>query len=233
MPRTIPESRLKDLIACATRVFIEQGYRRTQIADVAAELGVAKGTVYLYVESKEALFAAALRWADGQAPGVSELDLPLPTPAPQDLPRELAARMAAAAIPSSLSRAVERERAPDARAELEEIVRDLYAVSSRHRTAIKLLDRCSRDHPVLSSEYYGGGRFAQLDLLVRVLEARIRANQLPPLEDAAMAARFVIEAVATWAVHIHWDPSPQPIDPAVAERMVVDLVVEALTRPAA
>ena len=63
------------------------------------------------------------------------------------------------------------------------------------------------------------------------LDSISRANQLPPLEDAAVAARFVIEAVATWAVHIHWDPSPQPIDPGVAERMVVDLVVEALTRP--
>lgn len=229
MPRTIPESRLKDLIACATRVFIEQGYHRTQIADVAAELGVAKGTIYLYVESKEALFAAALLWADGEPPGVSELDLPIPTPAPEDLPRELASRLAGEAIPSSLSRAAAVERSPDVRGELEGIVRDLYAVSSRHRTAIKLLDRCSRDHPVLSSQYYGGGRFAQLELLVRYLEARTRAQQLPPVKDVAVAARFVIETVATWAVHIHWDPAPQPIDADLAQRTVVDLLVRALT----
>jgi AcrR family transcriptional regulator len=228
MPRAIPESRLKDLVACASRVFIAEGYRRTQIADVAAELGVAKGTVYLYVESKEALFAAALRWADEQVPGASDLDLPLPTPAPGELERELAGRLAAVAIPSSLARAAETARVPDARAELERIVRDLYALSSRHRTAIKLLDRCSRDHPVLSSRYYGGGRFAQLDLLVRVLGARIEAGLLPPLDDVAVAARFVIESIATWAVHIHWDPSPQEIDPVVAERTVVALVVRAL-----
>ena len=59
VPRVVPESRLKDLLQCATRVFIEQGYRRTQIADVAQALGVAKGTVYLSVDSKEALFHAA------------------------------------------------------------------------------------------------------------------------------------------------------------------------------
>ena len=231
MPRTIPESRLKDLIACATRVFIEQGYRRTQIADIAAELGVAKGTVYLYVESKEALFAAVLLWADGEAPGVSELELPLPTPAPEELPRALAERMAGEAIPPSLARALERKRARDPGAELTEIVGDLYALSSRNRTAIKLLDRCGRDHPVLSSTYYGGGRFAQLDALIQLLERRIAARQLPPVEDVAVAARFAMEAVATWAVHIHWDPAPQPIDPSVAERMVVELVVQALTGP--
>jgi AcrR family transcriptional regulator len=229
MPRTIPESRLKDLIACATRVFIAQGYRRTQIADIAAELGVAKGTVYLYVESKEALFAAVLLWADGEAPGVSELELPLPTPAPDVLPRTLAERLASDAIPPSLTRALGRARACDVRAELEEIVGDLYAVSSRNRTAIKLFDRCGPDHPVLASAFYGGGRFAQLDALVALLEARIGAGQLPPVEDAALVARFVIETVATWAVHIHWDPAPQPIDPAVAERVVVELIVQALT----
>ena len=77
MPRAIPESRLQDLLECATRVFLEQGYRRTQITDVAAALGVAKGTVYLYVESKEALFDAAFRYADRVAPAASEVELPL------------------------------------------------------------------------------------------------------------------------------------------------------------
>ena len=80
MARAIPENRLKELLACATSVFIAQGYRRTQIADVARALGVAKGTVYLYVESKQALFAAALRYADGESPSVSELELLIPAP---------------------------------------------------------------------------------------------------------------------------------------------------------
>ena len=35
----------------ATDVFIERGYRQTQMADVARAMGVAKGTVYLYVVS--------------------------------------------------------------------------------------------------------------------------------------------------------------------------------------
>ena len=68
MPRRVPEHRIKDLFAAATAVFIEQGYRRTQMSDVARRLGVAKGTLYLYVESKEALFDAVLRNAAGEIP---------------------------------------------------------------------------------------------------------------------------------------------------------------------
>ena len=39
MARTVPDDRLARLVECATQVFIEQGYRRTQMADVAREMG--------------------------------------------------------------------------------------------------------------------------------------------------------------------------------------------------
>ena len=51
-----PSTRLRELVRCATAVFIEQGYKGAQMEDVARALGVAKGTPYVYVESKEALF---------------------------------------------------------------------------------------------------------------------------------------------------------------------------------
>ena len=45
------------------------GFMAANLDDVAQKAGVAKGTLYLYVESKEALFDACLRWArDPQPP---------------------------------------------------------------------------------------------------------------------------------------------------------------------
>ena len=82
MPRAIPKDRFHDLVEAATSVFLEQGYRRTQMADVAARMGVAKGTVYLYVESKEALFDAVIRHADHREPLQLPDALPIPTPPP-------------------------------------------------------------------------------------------------------------------------------------------------------
>jgi AcrR family transcriptional regulator len=224
--RAIPENRLKELLACATRVFIAHGYRRTQIADVARAL------VYLYVESKEALFAAALRHAEGRSPAAAEGKLPIPAPKPGSLVREMRERVAEEAVPPALSRALARRRVTDVRAELEEIVRALFAVSSRHRDAIKLIDRCGADHPELAAAFYREGRFTQLDLLAQYLEVRIRTGKLPPVPDVAVAARFVVEAIATWAVHIQWDPAPQEIDPHDAEETLVRMVVGGLTAPA-
>ncbi len=46
MPRSIPKDRIPQLLEAGTAVFIAQGYRRTQMEDVAHALGVAKGTLY-------------------------------------------------------------------------------------------------------------------------------------------------------------------------------------------
>ncbi len=230
MPRVVPESRFKDLLECATREFIARGYRRTQMSDVANALGVAKGTLYLYVESKEALFEAVMRYADGGVPPVSELELPLPKPAPDSLRRALLAALSEAVIPPALVAALERKRVSDVRAELEAIVRELYALSSRNRTTIQLIDRCASDLPELSSAFYAGGRFAQLEALASYLESRIASGHLKSVRDVPAAARFVIESIATWAVHIHWDPAPQGIDPTDAEETVVHFLLGGLMK---
>ena len=82
MSRSIPEDRFQHLIDAATAVFLEQGYRRTQVADVAARLGLAKGSVYTYVESKEALFDCVLRHADHSDRIDLPETLPVSTPPP-------------------------------------------------------------------------------------------------------------------------------------------------------
>ena len=48
------------IIEAADRLFTRFGFRRTSMDDIAREAGVAKGTLYLYFVSKEALFRALL-----------------------------------------------------------------------------------------------------------------------------------------------------------------------------
>jgi TetR/AcrR family fatty acid metabolism transcriptional regulator len=51
-------SRRRDITAAALRVFARKGYRRAVVADVAAEAGVSKGTIYTYFSRKEHLLGA-------------------------------------------------------------------------------------------------------------------------------------------------------------------------------
>lgn len=43
-------------MSAAARLFAERDYEKVLMADIAAEAGLAKGTVYLYFDTKEALF---------------------------------------------------------------------------------------------------------------------------------------------------------------------------------
>ena len=228
MARSIPEDRFHDLVEAATGVFLEQGYRRTQVADVAARMGVAKGTVYLYVASKEALFHAVLLHADRTEPVALPETLPVPTPAPGATLEMVRKRVAVDGRLPLLTEALARRRVGDVRAELAAIVRELYALLYQHRVGIKLLDRCSADHPELAAVWHGTGRVGALALLRHYLEDRMRRRRLAAVEDPAVTARIVLETVVFWAVHRHWDPSPQAVDDPVAERAVVDFVVRAL-----
>ena len=56
-----PELRRQAILEAALAVFAERGFAAARLDDVAARAGVAKGTLYLYFHSKEALFEALIR----------------------------------------------------------------------------------------------------------------------------------------------------------------------------
>lgn len=60
MAEPAPESRTKAdaILNAAQRLFTQFGFRRTSMEDIAREAGIAKGTVYLYFDGKEAVFRA-------------------------------------------------------------------------------------------------------------------------------------------------------------------------------
>jgi AcrR family transcriptional regulator len=56
------------VLEAAMRHFAERGYRGTRVEDVAAEVGIAKGTVFLDFGSKEGLFLEAFKHAVSMLP---------------------------------------------------------------------------------------------------------------------------------------------------------------------
>jgi AcrR family transcriptional regulator len=65
----VTELKRESLLDAARTVFAERGYHRTTIKDIAAQAGVADGTVYNYFENKDALLSALFdRFQNGGAP---------------------------------------------------------------------------------------------------------------------------------------------------------------------
>jgi AcrR family transcriptional regulator len=228
MARTIPPGRFTQLIDVATKTFVARGYRLTQMSDVAEALGVAKGTLYGYVESKEALFDAAVRFADGQGTLPEAGALPLPTPTAGSTVQYVQARLMEGARELELVRTLSRPKGTPAKAdEFESIVRDLYRRMSRNRQALKLVDRCAVDYPELASVWFEQGRYGQVALLATYLEKRIGEGKMRPVRNVQLAARMVLETIALWAIHMPWDASPRLFADDEVENAVVDMLVHA------
>jgi TetR/AcrR family transcriptional regulator, fatty acid metabolism regulator protein len=62
------EERRERIVQAAMRRFAEHGYRGAHVEDIAQEVGVAKGTVFLDFASKEGLFLAAYQRAVSMLP---------------------------------------------------------------------------------------------------------------------------------------------------------------------
>jgi AcrR family transcriptional regulator len=215
MARSIPPDRLPAVLAAAARVFITHGYRRTQMQDIANALGLAKGTLYGYAAGKEALFGAAVRYADAAEPMPEPADLPLPAPGPGELAGVVAARLAAQVPQMALSRALTSTDPPpgEVGAELAGIVVDLYRRLAAHRVAIKLVDRCAPELPELAEVWFGAGRGAQMAGMEGYLRRRQATGALVLPGPPPLVARSIVELCVLWAVHCRFDPAPP--DPAI------------------
>jgi AcrR family transcriptional regulator len=229
MPRVIEKERVSQLAEVAARIFIERGYRRTQVADVAEALGVAKGTLYGYVTSKEALFDLAVRHADRPegAPEVSEL--PLQTPQAGATVAYVRERLVRETADMTLVRVARGElQFDEPKEELRAIVSDLYRRLARNRQVVKLIDRCAHDYPELARAWLGDGRSVQVELLAAVLTRGMEVGRYQRQERPDLVARTVIEMVAFWALHRHFDVAPPVTDDETAERALIALLAGGL-----
>jgi AcrR family transcriptional regulator len=212
MARSIPPERLRSVIDAAVQVFVTHGFRRAQMQDVADVLGLAKGTLYGYAASKDALFAAAVRYGDSLEPLPALSELPLPAASEGELAGLVSSRLAAELSDLALTRALQRASLPsspeEASAELASIVTDLFHRLARHRVAIKLVDRCAPELPALARVWFDTGRSTQMSAMQGYLDSRQSAGLLTMPGPTPIVARTIVELCVLWAVHCQFDPAP-------------------------
>ncbi len=226
MPRTRAPGRLADVADAALRVFARNGFRDAQMVDVAREAGIALGTLYGYVASKEALFALVVDRTFAEID--ADADLPLPTPDRDELLARVAKRMDVAAGLPVLSSAAKRRSTRDARAELMAVLDELWDVTVRTRLAADMLERSARDWPELSRVFYEGVRREILRMLARYVERRAASGAFRRVDDPAIAARLVVETVTWFARHRLGDPDSADVDDARARRTVLAMLAASL-----
>lgn len=232
MPRLradISGKRLRDLVEAALDVFCRQGYERAQVADVAKVMGVAVGTIYLYVEGKEALFDLVIRHTAAEDPEwLDDIEVPVVAPAPGstvEFLREVFGRKGQWPL---LEAGLKSRKAPDIRAELDGIVREQYRLMTRHRRGLVLLMRSALEFPGLSEVFVLGLRKRLLEGLGKYLASRIAAGQIRPLADVAATAAVLTQTIAWANLQRPFDPGLNHFTEQAVEDATVDLIVSGL-----
>jgi AcrR family transcriptional regulator len=227
VPQRSARERLPELVDAAIRVFGRSGFRATQMADIAREMGVSEAALYRYVDGKEGLFGLVVRHALflEDLPGG---ELPLASPPLQDTVEQLRELLTPAAVPPALAEALQRDRAGDPRAELEGIIRELFSLMALTGPAMDMIERSAREMPELAQLFMVDLRRPLLGALTGYLERRADGGQLRRTPHPEAVARLVIEMIAWFARHRFSDPDGAAMPAAAAEDTVVDALLHTL-----
>lgn len=229
VPRPSPIERLARLAEAATEAFGRYGYRGTRMADVAAAAGMSSGSVFNYVESKEALFHLVFTSGFGLI-GEGPIELPLPTPAPGTTASLIEGKLRSLPVPS-LRSAVAEDDPPDVRAELRGIVLERYAIQEGLWPLLAVIERCAAEVPEVEEFYYRRTRVGYFGRLAAYLEKRAGSGHLRPMPDYPVAARIVSEMISWFAWHRKEGRDADLFDDDTARETVLAFVCAALLPP--
>jgi AcrR family transcriptional regulator len=224
----ISGKRLRELAEAGLNVFCRQGFERSQMADVAKAMGVAVGTVYLYVESKEALFDLVIRYGStGDHSWLDALEIPHATPAPGSTMSYLREVFDLTEWPVLVA-ALARKKAKDPAVELAEVLREQYHLIRRHRRGLLLLMRSALEFPGLAEVFVLGLREKLLEHLVRYITLRAKSGQFRLPSDLRATAAVMVQAI-TWAnLQRPLDPGLATLDEATVESSTIEVLVHSL-----
>src|SRR5262245_649103 len=216
---------LERLLRAAMLVFARKGLVRARMSDVAEQMGVAHGSLYNYVESKEALFYLLVDQGARDEPVKLPDDLPVRTPSRRKLLKRIEEQIENTFSLPLLDAALKIHQPDDARLELEGIIRELYLRIHKTREPAAVLERSAIDQPDLFSLFFVQTRRRLLERLTAYLRRRIERGYFNPVTDPATAVRFLLEAVVFFARHRYSDPDLQPGDDEVVRETIVQLLV--------
>lgn len=196
------------------------------MADVGAAAGMSSGSVFNYVESKEALFHLVFTRAFGTV-GDGPDDLPLPTPEAGATARLIEAKLRSIPVPY-LKAALGEDDPADVGAELRGIVLERYAIQEGLWPVLAVIERCAAEVPEIEEFYFRRTRVGYFGRLAAYLEKRARSGHLRAMPDFAVSARIVSEMISWFAWHRKEGRDARIYDDDAARETVVAFVCAAL-----
>lgn len=221
-----PEQRIAELLEAGTAVFRRKGFRRTQMSDIADQMNCSTGTLYNYIDSKEALFEhAVVSGFTRSLPQSETLPLGFPKPAAVAVIKRRSQEIAAG---SALDQANRREDAEDPIEEVTLIVTTFFLFFSDYHPVLDMIEASHLDYPDVATAYLEARRDLVFDPWMRWITRRQEEGLFRRDIDPFWTTRYLIEILA-WAAWKARDGG-DPYDEDKARDAIIKLTLSSLLR---
>lgn len=220
------KNRLDLIYEAASRLFINKGFARTQVRDIAREIGLSTGMIYQYFSGKKDILSFILKEAVNPGFFDHERHFPVTSGASgvfDHLEEEIKATFEKNQQDFD---AHLKDRAADY--SLEEMLSDAFDVIANYAVSCLIIEHNEADLPELAHYYrdYRKRFFAQVQQYV---DLYIEKNEFRKVENTFYTTRAIVESLAWWGMHVRYDAfeTETDISPEKAKEVCLDLLLHA------
>lgn len=217
--------RIVDIADAAARLFLQQGYAKTQISHIAKAVGVSVGTIYLdFTGKKEIMHFILKRTVDP-----SFADRELERPITDDLFDGLEGEIIALFEKSERDFAAHLQNGA-ADYDFETLISDAFDILAQYAVGCLFIEKNQFDFKNLA-QHYLKYRKNFLNTMMRYMEVFIGQGTVRPLEHLELSAVLIIEILSWWAMDVRYTSfETKEISLDLAKRICMDNIVAAYMR---
>lgn len=217
--------RIQAISDAATRLFLQQGYAKTQISHIAKAVGVSVGTIYLDFTGKKEIMHFILKCTVDPTFANQEFERPITDELFGGLEDEIIEVFQKSG--GDFEKYLESDRHEYS---FESLISDAFDILARYAVGCLFIEKNQFDFKNLA-EHYKIYRKRFLDTMVRYIEIFIEQGTVRPLEHLELSTTLIIEILSWWAMDIRYTSfETLDIPLELAKKICMDNIVTAYKR---
>lgn len=189
------EERLDLIYKAASNLFINKGYKYTQIKDIAKEVGLSTGMIYVYFKGKKEILNFILKVTIEPNFIKQEFNLPIDSSLFVNLEEEM--KLAMKEYTSSFSQNLKNVKEYP----FEKMLDDAFNIVSKYAIGCLLIEKNPTDLKILA-EFYREYRKKFFEDVYNYLLLYIKNNTVRKVEYVEHTVGAIIQTISWWGMHV-------------------------------
>ncbi|MCD8356541.1 MAG: TetR/AcrR family transcriptional regulator [Clostridia bacterium] len=217
--------RISDIADAATRLFLQQGYAKTQISHIAKAVGVSVGTIYLDFTGKKEIMHFILKCTIDPLFAEQEFKRPITDDLFLGLENEIITL-----FEKSGNDFASHLQGDMMEYDFESLISDTFDLFSRYAVGCLFIEKNQFDFKNLARHYIVY-RKQFLDTMMRYIRVFIDQGTVRPLEHLELSTTLIIEILSWWAMDIRYTSfETKEISMDLAKQICMDNILVAYKR---